>query len=220
MRNSRDMDLYYEWLEQMEEYENELLCEAEQTALNEEDEERIFQLRLNSSVLGEYDTHHKQDRHHKKIKGIVCRSGRTIRPVGRGDGKIDPTKASDDSRKHVSRILRVRSVRKCDCCKTHVCKNTLSKRHPSMKYVGKIDYSVELYSLDQEDQEESEEDQDEDKKEQERRVPQEWTVDDWISSQPSEQPALNTVAVSILSLICLSLVMKVLFIIALGWELL
>jgi hypothetical protein len=161
MRKHSDMVLYYEWLEQMEEYENELLWDAEQAAVNEEDEERIVQLRLNSDVLGEYDAHYKQDRHNKKIKGIVCRSGRTIRPLGTGNGKIDPTKSSDDSRKHVSRILVVRSVRKCDWCKTHVCKNTISKRHPSMKYVGKIDYSVELYSLHQEDEEEEQEEQEE-----------------------------------------------------------
>lgn len=124
----RDWDRYdryyrYESDDDYDDYLEEIIKEEMLKEMNEYDDLRINSIR--SKVNDEFDNHIKPDRHNINVKGIVCRSGRTVRPVGRGNGWIIPNRVSDDSRQHPSRLLRVRKVRRCDCCRTHLCENNI-----------------------------------------------------------------------------------------------
>lgn len=114
-----------------DDYLNELIEEEMRREMTEYDNLRITT--IHSKANDEFDTHIKPDRHNINVKGIVCRSGRTARPVGRGNGWIIPNRVSDDSRQHPSRLLRVRKVRQCDCCRTHRCENNIPIRGRKIK---------------------------------------------------------------------------------------
>lgn len=123
----RDWDRYdryyrYEYEDEYD-YLEEIIKEEMLKEMNEYDDLRINSIR--SKMKDEFDSHIKLDRHSIIVKGIMCRSGRTVRPVGRGNGCIVPNKVSDDSRQHPSRLLRVRKVRQCDCCRTHRCEHNI-----------------------------------------------------------------------------------------------
>ena len=104
-------------------------------------EDTKYYNKLELKEYAQYDDGHsdyynkKKNRHYQYVKGFISRSGRTIRPVGKACNWIDATKRTDDSRKHVNRFLRMRRVRKCDMCTTHVCETNIPVygRHINIK---------------------------------------------------------------------------------------
>lgn len=210
-----EMWAYYEWLDYMEEmkdYENEIYWEAQQQALDDEEKERIVQLKFKSAIEGDYDTHHKPDRHCKIVKGFVCKSGRTIRPTGRHCNRVDPKKVTDDSRKHVNRFLRQRRVRKCDCCKTHVCKNNIpirGRQINTLKYNTMSD--AEIDDEEQGQEHEQEEEVDEVYNSIEKRALN--TMSEWINiTDDNIEAPNNTTANLILILLSAFLVAKLILV--------
>jgi hypothetical protein len=129
---------YLDYLDECREYEEEYGEDTYWEDLLDEYLKKQEEEQFNFTMSDEYYTEmfsysNKPDRHIHIIKGVKCTSGRTVRPVGRGNGAIIPNRFTDNSKQHPSRLLRVRKVRQCDCCRTHRCKNNIPIRGRKIK---------------------------------------------------------------------------------------